>query len=677
MTAGQSRAQDVTAEDVARFRTAANQGDAAAQYNLGICYKNGWGVTRDYAEAARWYRKAAEQGLALAQNNLGICYEYGNGVAQNYYEAVKWYRKAAEQGLAEAQYCLGNLYDDGNGVTQDYYEAVKWFRKAAEQGYSMAQHNLGVCYEKGKGVTRDYAEAARWYRKAAEQGFALAQNNLGICYRNGLGVTQDYAEAARWYRKAAEQGLALAQYNLGVCYHNGKGVAQNYAEAVRLYRKAAEQGNAQAQYNLGVCYEKGEGVAQNDAEAVRWCRKAAEQGLVQAQYSLGGHYYNGSGVAKNYAEAKKWYSKACEQGNLLAALMLDMIAEEATEADDETFADVTTATVTSEPKGYAQFFPIYGVLPGKTTVSDVKALGYIAKSDGDDYKAYIQTLTFWDHDGDRVFKDIYMVNDDAMPDKWRELGLDWKLSYDEWLALFQRMGFSIEHTEAPETREYSGRNTLSAEFIATAPDQTFTMELDFSYGNEHGEGYSTHSKRSLYSISVKLKNKPSVFPVNDARALSVASVPAVRRYFSDFFPVYGVTIGRSTISDVEALDYAVEEEKYARVEGLAFWNHNGDRIFEDLYMTNDVPMPEKWQRLGLDWRLSYDDWLVLFEKMGFTIVHTRTPRTKHNALSAGFIATAPDGSFTMELDFMYGNKNGEGRRTSSRNSLYSITMDTE
>lgn len=94
-------------------------------------------------------------------------------------------------------------------------------------------------------------------------------------------------------------------------------------------------------------------------------------------------------------------------------------------------------------------------------------------------------------------------------------------------------------------------------------------------------------------------------------------------------------------------------------------------------MTNDDPMPEKWQRLGLDWRLSYDDWLALFEKMGFTIVHTRTPRTKHNTLSAEFIATAPDGSFTMELDFMYGNKNGEGHRTSSRNSLYTITMETE
>lgn len=337
----------------------------------------------------------------------------------------------------------------------------------------------------------------------------------------------------------------------------------------------------------------------------------------------------------------------------------------------------TTTVVTVSPKGYADFFPVYGVLLGKTTVSDVKALGYIAKSDGDDYKAYIQTLTFWDFDGNGVFKDIYMVKNNAMPDKWRELGLDWKLSYDEWLALFQRMDFSIEHTEAPETTEYSGRNTLSAEFIAMAPDQTFTMELDFNYGNEHGEGYSTRSKRSLYSISVKLKNKPSVFPVNDARALSVASVPAVRRYFSDFFPVYGVAIGRSTISDVKALDYAVEEEKCAYVEGLTFWNHNGDQIFEHLYVTNGDPMPEKWQRLGLDWRLSYDEWLALFKKMGFAIEHARSPGTEYNALSAEFVATAPDGSFTMRMNFNYGNQNGEGRRTSSRNSLYSITMDTE
>jgi hypothetical protein len=41
----------------------------------------GNGVTRDYAQAVEWFRKAAEQGDAMVQYNLGVCYENGNGVS--------------------------------------------------------------------------------------------------------------------------------------------------------------------------------------------------------------------------------------------------------------------------------------------------------------------------------------------------------------------------------------------------------------------------------------------------------------------------------------------------------------------------------------------------------------------------------------------------------------------
>ena len=43
------------------------QGDTNAQFNLGVMYEDGRGVTQDYQEAVKWYRKAAEQGDAEAQ----------------------------------------------------------------------------------------------------------------------------------------------------------------------------------------------------------------------------------------------------------------------------------------------------------------------------------------------------------------------------------------------------------------------------------------------------------------------------------------------------------------------------------------------------------------------------------------------------------------------------------
>src|SRR5206468_1661558 len=48
----------------------ADQGVAAAQFNLGLMYANGRGVSKDDTAAAKWFRLAADQGHALAQNNL-------------------------------------------------------------------------------------------------------------------------------------------------------------------------------------------------------------------------------------------------------------------------------------------------------------------------------------------------------------------------------------------------------------------------------------------------------------------------------------------------------------------------------------------------------------------------------------------------------------------------------
>ena len=93
---------------------------------------------KNYVEAVTWFRKAAEQGLAKAQYNLGVSYANGRGVTQSYTEAVKWYRKAAEQGVAKAQYNLGLCYYNGEGITQSYTEALKWLRKAKEQGHEGA-----------------------------------------------------------------------------------------------------------------------------------------------------------------------------------------------------------------------------------------------------------------------------------------------------------------------------------------------------------------------------------------------------------------------------------------------------------------------------------------------------------------------------------------------------------
>ena len=87
-------------------------------------------------------QESAAQGNATAQFNLGVLYTNGHGVPQDHVRAVEWYRKAANQEHARAHFCLGLMYNHGHGVTKDGRLAVKFIRKAAKQGDKCAQDFL-------------------------------------------------------------------------------------------------------------------------------------------------------------------------------------------------------------------------------------------------------------------------------------------------------------------------------------------------------------------------------------------------------------------------------------------------------------------------------------------------------------------------------------------------------
>jgi uncharacterized protein len=124
----------------------------------------------DYAIALREWRPLAEQGDALAQYNLGVLYRKGRGVSQDDVQARQWYAKAAAQGQAKAQFNLGTLYFNGEGVPKDYQQALRWFRLAADQGEALAQTKIAIMYDDGQGVPQDIVQAYKWYSLAATNG---------------------------------------------------------------------------------------------------------------------------------------------------------------------------------------------------------------------------------------------------------------------------------------------------------------------------------------------------------------------------------------------------------------------------------------------------------------------------------------------------------------------------
>lgn len=152
-----------------KFKSLAEQGNANAQYNIGVMYRQGLGVTQDYAEALRWYKLAAVQGIAGAQFNAGVFYEKGRGVAINFAEAMRWYKLAAEQGYVDAQSNMGILYGKGQGVPQDFVRAHMWVNLAATNGDADAVQNRN--YAESKMTAKQITEAQKLARECLARNY--------------------------------------------------------------------------------------------------------------------------------------------------------------------------------------------------------------------------------------------------------------------------------------------------------------------------------------------------------------------------------------------------------------------------------------------------------------------------------------------------------------------------
>jgi len=116
-------------------------------------------------------RTLAEQGDADAQWNLGVRYHTADGFIQDDTQAVEWFLRAAEQGHVSAQATLGAYYWAGRGVPQDLSKAYFWSSLALAQGDDGSKSRLeGLASQ----MTRAQVAAAR---QAAEEWLRRHHNS--------------------------------------------------------------------------------------------------------------------------------------------------------------------------------------------------------------------------------------------------------------------------------------------------------------------------------------------------------------------------------------------------------------------------------------------------------------------------------------------------------------------
>ena len=130
------------------FARAAQQGNIDAELYLVRTYRDSSGESRAHETigpsvsetGTERHKSLAEQGDADAQFNLGLAYLLGEGVHQDDEAAVKWQKLAAEQGHTRSQLVFGYLYSVGRGAPQDDVYAHMWSNIAASAGDQDAEN---------------------------------------------------------------------------------------------------------------------------------------------------------------------------------------------------------------------------------------------------------------------------------------------------------------------------------------------------------------------------------------------------------------------------------------------------------------------------------------------------------------------------------------------------------
>lgn len=207
-----------------------------AQYMLGICYENGFGIPKSNQRAIQRYSAAADnvfsndltrnpdpvsEQAAKALTDITEGRDFDEALDEVLYgktspESIDCITDAAEAGDVDAQVYLMDLYNLGaKHVPVDEEEALYWAQRAAENVNVKAMELLGnACYT-GRidclDIEKDVQRGLYWLEKAAQQGSQTAPHTLGKYCQS----QKRYKEAAAWYRIYAERTIEWRNRRLG------------------------------------------------------------------------------------------------------------------------------------------------------------------------------------------------------------------------------------------------------------------------------------------------------------------------------------------------------------------------------------------------------------------------------------------------------------------------------
>lgn len=222
-----------------------------AEYVIDLfCFATGISTENEFSSNILSKVRKAENGDPEAQYQVGICYKDGKGVERSLDDAIKWLSLSAGQKYTEAMVALYHIYAKENNKNI----AKKYLEEAVNYGNVNAINTLAYClYHGDDGYKQNIEKAVALLDSGVSQKSIISMRRRADIYlKDG-----DVERATELLKDAGNMGdidsmVKYAWIGFRDVKDFGKGV-----ELKNLLEKGAANGNIEAVYYLACIYEGG------------------------------------------------------------------------------------------------------------------------------------------------------------------------------------------------------------------------------------------------------------------------------------------------------------------------------------------------------------------------------------------------------------------------------------
>lgn len=226
-----------------------------------------------YPAAVKIYAKLLEYNYPPAMFKIGMCYKNGNGLTKSIEKALEFFTLAADYGDATSMYMMADILYSGEEVAKNEKKALECFKRAEQSNEKSLLSLIAHNYRNGRIVAQDTAKAYSLFHQAAVNNDADGLYVYGrYMQQQGIEKDSELGTPLDCIIRATQQSHNDAIIYMMNHYYKEQKFKESYNLAKELHQKGIKEGTL----HLADCYERGEGV-KRDKRLAKDLREEAQR----------------------------------------------------------------------------------------------------------------------------------------------------------------------------------------------------------------------------------------------------------------------------------------------------------------------------------------------------------------------------------------------------------------